>query len=190
MAVASDAPGWCSLLSRDANSSQGFRPPRRRPSYFSLRAQREVTKRKGTRLRRRTSSGALRCSPDSGRRELAHPCARTCAPFPRARLRCSAPETGGRARSSHAVALDLCPVDRGGGPKDQCAASRAGSARVSRRYMDVPSRNPAGPTGTRRSRARSPGRLLFGYFLLATQEKVARAPPRRTKPREEFTSGE
>jgi hypothetical protein len=39
----------------------------------------------------------------SGRRELAHPCARTCAPFPRARLRCSAPETGGRARAKLAA---------------------------------------------------------------------------------------
>ena len=33
--------------------------------------------------------GALRFSASAGRRELAHPCARTCAPFPRQRLRCS-----------------------------------------------------------------------------------------------------
>ena len=39
---------------------------------------------------RRAAHGALCCSLAASRRELAHPWARTCAPFPRAQLRCSA----------------------------------------------------------------------------------------------------
>jgi hypothetical protein len=96
-----------------------FRPPRRRPSYFSLLVQREVAQRKHARLWRRTSSGALRCSPASGRCELAHPCAQTCAPFPRARLRCSVPETGGRSSA------------RAKGHSSRLAASGAHDARRS-----------------------------------------------------------
>ena len=148
--------------------STRFRPPRRRPSYFSLHAQREVTKRKGTRLWRRTSSGALRCSPVSGRRELAHPCARTCAPFPRARLRCSAPETGGESqeqqRASPCSLLRLLrPVDRGAGPEDQSA---------------------------RAARAQSPGVFFLDYFSLHEQREVTRPPLRRTKPRDTTASRE
>jgi hypothetical protein len=153
--------------------SQGFRPPRRRPSYFSLRAQREVTKRKGTRLRRRTSSGALRCSPDSGRRELAHPCARTCAPFPRARLRCSAPETGGRARSNvtpRTLLRLLGPVDRGVGPEDQCATpqDRREPSRSEGAISGSPSLWRTKPRDQRASGEQGPGTQL--------------PPPRRTKP--------
>ena len=98
---------------------------------------------------------------------------------------------GTQGRRSEALALD--PPSRrsrqqSGGSAAQRA--RAGSARVFRRYMDVPSENPAGVLRTRRSRARSPGALLFGYFLLGTQEKVTRPPPRRTKPREQLALNE
>jgi hypothetical protein len=91
------------------------------------------------------------------------------------------------------TALALDPPSRrsrqqSGGSAAQRA--RAGGARVFRRYMDVPSENPAGVLRTRRSRARSPGALLFGYFLLGTQEKVTRPPPRRTKLREHLASCE
>jgi hypothetical protein len=34
------------------------------------------------------------------------------------------------------------------------------------------------------------GWVLFGYFLLAIQEKVTRAPPRRTKPDDSLADGE
>src|SRR5690606_21786749 len=43
------------------------------------------------------NAGSLRCSESVGRRELAHPCARTCAPFPAGFLRYSALHTGPRA---------------------------------------------------------------------------------------------
>ena len=44
--------------------------------------------------RRLVRLGVFLCfSPKAGRRELAHPCARTCAPCSRFRLRCSAPRT-------------------------------------------------------------------------------------------------
>jgi hypothetical protein len=96
-AAVGDRPARCrrEAIAGGVGGAQRHRPARRRDVV--LRAQEKGTKEKGTRLWRRASSGALRCSPSSGRRELAHPCARTCAPFPRARLRCSAPETGGRA---------------------------------------------------------------------------------------------
>ena len=87
----------------------------------------------------------------------------------------------GRESQELACAGLLGPVDRGGGPEDQCAASRAGSARVFRRDTDVPSENPVGLPRTRRSRARSPGRLSLAYFSSATQREVGRRPLRPTK---------
>jgi hypothetical protein len=48
----------------------------------------------------RFGSTALRFSPGARRRELAHPCAQTVAPFPRARLRCSAPCDGAELTST------------------------------------------------------------------------------------------
>jgi hypothetical protein len=46
---------------------------------------------------------ALRFSPDARRRELARPCAQTVAPFPRARLRCSASCDGAEAHFDTAI---------------------------------------------------------------------------------------
>ena len=91
------------------------------------------------------------------------------------------------------TALALDPPSRrsrqqSGGSAAQRA--RAGGARVFRRYMDVPSENPVGLPRTRRSRARSPGRLSLAYFSLATQREVGRPPLRRTKLCDRFASCE
>ena len=80
-------------------------------------------------------------------------------------------------------ARDACstgPLERGERATDQPEGWRTGSAPVRRRAMDGPSTNPGG-----RERTRSPWMgeghvrgvaFSLGTFLLATQEKVARAP--------------
>ena len=112
---------------------------------------------------------ALRCSQSGSRRELAHPCARTCAPFPAGLLRYSARTTGGcagkafsRANAAfrdHASAKRGCgqdgrfvgPLPVGGRLEDQPEGTRARCARVFRQHTDVLSKNPASRTRTRRA---------------------------------------
>src|SRR5690606_30860586 len=120
------------------------------------------------------NAGSLRCSESVGRRELAHPCARTCAPFPAGFLRYSALHTGPRAERAsppdcirprrRLVARPsrsprLCgqdsrstgPLSGGGRAEDQPEGTRARCARVFRQYMDVLSKNPGARTRTRRA---------------------------------------
>ena len=87
---------------------------------------------------------------------------------------------GTQGRRSEALALD--PPSRrsrqqSGGSAAQRA--RAGSARVSRRYTDVPSRNPAGPARTLAQR----GRDLRVAFLLPTSLWRRTAPQERRERR-------
>src|SRR5690606_29949661 len=112
---------------------------------------------------------ALRYSPTSGRRELAHPCARTCAPCSRSRLRCSArtrevargmllleqtPRSATARRRSEAaarMAASRGPCQSAGGwrisPKGRAQEVRV----LLDRYRDVPSSNPGSRTRTRRA---------------------------------------
>ena len=69
----------------------------RRAGYFPLGESNQSRPRDGLRPAAR---GALRCSPGASRRELAHPWARTGAPFPRARLRCSALANAGKVNGN------------------------------------------------------------------------------------------
>jgi hypothetical protein len=77
---------------------------------------------------------------------------------------------------------------RAGGSVRGIAHRRCASfSPVQGRAVEKPRRLDANP---RKARAWSPGRVLFGYFLLATQEKVPRPPLRRTKPCEQLASWE
>jgi hypothetical protein len=51
----------------------------------------------------------------------------------------------------------------------------------------APARVRRAAQGTAQSAATESGALLFGSFLLGTQEKGTRPPPRRTKPHEKLT---
>ena len=108
---------------------------------------------------------ALRFSHQAGRRELAHPCAQTCAPCSRLALRCSASRKGAKralfrcrpsvasleARSIHllrrcarAGSAQTGPLEHGERTTDQSEGWRTRSAPVRRRHRDVPSANPGG----------------------------------------------
>ena len=149
---------------------------------------------------------ALRFSRQAGRRELAHPCAQTCAPCSRLPLRCSASCKGAKELCFGAGHPWPCPwrqqavcfvspcaqeVRQTGAPRTR----RAGDGSVRRMAYRMCASSPQAQGGAlgepRRPIARpehrdvlrtcSRGRLLFGYFLLATQEKVARAVGRRER---------
>ena len=183
-----------------------FRPPRRRTSPFLLRAQEKVTKEKGN-PRSRFLGLLPKKSVSRGRgfrryvrvpaKTDAHPARPPSGLIVPASPRPRGPKSGTRrARQKQRAAsfgpslLIHPPVDRGGGPEDQPRQrARAGCARGFRRYMDVPSESPAGPTRTRRSRARSPGRLSLVTFF-GEAKKVTRSPPRRTKSCDTETSCE
>jgi hypothetical protein len=190
-------------------NSVSFRPADG-PSHFLLLAQEEVTKEKGTPVWRlpgilpSRSAFGLRGFADSAScagRTLAHPCARPCGPCSTpARRQTGAPLIGLPGRTASKITmlrieLALSRVDMFGlawplrawvpSAAPSNAASFGGKARMSE-GMDARVR--AGPklassAGHRHCvavAARKGGRLLFGYFLLAKQEKVTRAV-RRTE---------
>ena len=77
-----------------------------------------------------------------------------------------------RVRAQRAAVQVPWDAARGGGSGPQ--GGRQGCRPVCRQHRDVLSANPRNPSRTRR--ARPSGALLFGYFLLGTQEKVTRPP--------------
>jgi len=117
---------------------------------------------------------ALRFSRQAGRRELAHPCAQTCAPCSRFPLRCSASCKGAKelcfgaghpwpcpwrqqavcfvSPCAHRKCAKPGPLEHGGRATDQSEGWRTGCAPVRRRHREVPSANPGG-----RSRVLSTG---------------------------------
>src|SRR5690606_21702756 len=147
------------------------------------------------------NAGSLRCSESVGRRELAHPCAPTCAPFPAGFLRYSALHTGPRAErapppechrprhrpSRESVAACGCAA-RMADQRGPCLAAggrrispkgRAHDARVffastwmCCRKTPEPER---GPVGQDARRAPDRGALSLGYFSLGKQREVTRA---------------
>jgi hypothetical protein len=102
MVVLAAAPSTANSKIRIKIKIKSFRALRA-ASHFLLLAQEKVTKEKGTPdfpPRAKSARGALRCSESVGRRELAHPCAQTGAPFPAGFLRYSAENKRGfRAKS-------------------------------------------------------------------------------------------
>ena len=141
---------------------------------------------------------ALRCSQSGSRRvrararrscaaaERAHPCARTCAPFPAGLLRYSARTTGGcagkafsRANAAfrdHASAKRGCgqdgrfvgPLPVGGRLEEKPAGTRARCARVFRQHTDVLSKNPASRTRTRRAGCPESGWPGVAFLLVTS----------------------
>jgi hypothetical protein len=171
--------------------STRFRPPRRRPSYFSLHAQREVTKRKGTRRSRPPLAGSRRAYGVSRRyvrvpaRNSRASCARPCGLF----LRPAAAIYGTQEPDACERLLLAIPsrlwrraAQPGSGERRVCSSAWM------REFAPARARRAA--QGTARSAAPESGALLFGSFLLGTQEKGTRPPPRRTKPCEQFTSSQ
>jgi hypothetical protein len=168
------------------------------PSYFSLLAQREVTKRKGT--PRRSPSGILPPGARAGSAgsRTAHPALRE-----RAHIRVRAPaglwlrppadRQGAPLRGHRGRAGLVAPPSR----RDQASARGAANTQRKRHCAPIPYVAPSNAAADRgkarmfeamdgrvragRSAAssampaRQSGRLLFGYFLLARQEKVTRA---------------
>jgi hypothetical protein len=217
--------GFCrSELARDRLASLAFcwdqeldqelsSRPSGASSYFSLLAQREVTKRKGT--PRRSPSGILPPGARSGYAgsRTAHPALRERAHI-RVRApaglvlrppadRQGAPLRGHRGRAGlaahrqqheHALARGAAPQQRRRhGAQFPCvapsnAADFGGKAwmfeRMDARVHAGPkSASSAGHGAREASDARQSGRLLFGYFLLARQEKVTRAGRRPDRKR-------
>ena len=150
----------------------------------------------------------LRYSPLIGRRELAHPCARTSAPFPDQRLRCSARHTGIARHSGVAVeALRSAPrrlVAASLGPRPlrghdgrvmgPLAGRRAagGSARRVARTMRAifapahggavaKTRKPIAHPEAGCRRALGWGALSLGYFSLGKQREVTRGARRAAR---------
>jgi hypothetical protein len=197
-------------------------PARTKPAYFCfarLSGERvtflpgKVTKAKRPTRRFRqhpVAETSLRFSRQAGRRELAHPCAQTCAPCSRLALRCSASRKGAKralfrcrpsvasleARSIHllrrcarAGSAQTGPLEHGERTTDQSEGWGTGSAPVRRRHRDVPSANPGGCSRVLSTRMCSGrvrgGGLSLGHLSLATQrKKVARPPGRRARKRQ------
>jgi hypothetical protein len=143
------------------------------PSYFSLLAQREVTKRKGTPASR--PPGILPCGYAIGLRGFADSAscaARTRVAPPWRRDHAPARGAEKELRKRHCAPIPCVAPSN--------AAADRGKARMFER-MDArvrAGRSVASSAGHRcraAAAARQSGRLLFGYFLLARQEKVTRA---------------
>ena len=162
------------------------------PSFLLLR------QKKGSKEKATPGSEALRAtlrySGLAGAAELAPAGLRQSSPYIRQPLRCSAPPMGTWKTDRKPQRLDS--------PSPACGRRARGSAGEGNIPCEALSnavwrgvvgedclrpqaefRSPrAGRVaqGTRRSRARSLGRLFFGYFLLAKQKKVS--PPSRAEP--------
>ena len=176
--------------------STRFRPPRRRPSYFSLHAQREVTKRKGTRRSRPPLAGSRRAYGVSRRyvrvptRNSRASCAR---PLSRLILRPAAAiygkvdqERKAEARGRRFLAL---PSRLG----HRAAQPGSGERRACLRPW-MAEFAPGGvwraAQGSARSAAPESGVLSLAHFSLHEQREVGRPPPRRTKLRDELATSE
>jgi hypothetical protein len=150
----------------------------RRAGYFPLGESNQSRPRDGLRPAAR---GALRCSPGASRRELAHPWARTGAPFPRTRLRCSALANAGKVNSNRASArwpwfLIFIPLRQ---RRDCAGKARSVSARTRSRAAGHgwPSARPAQARGPAQRALRS-GSAFFGSFLCRPKERNPRGGSR------------
>ena len=119
----------------------------------------------------------MRCA----RRELAHPWARTGAPFPRTRLRCSALANAGKVNSNRASArwpwfLIFIPLRQ---RRDCAGKARSVSARTRSRAAGHgwPSARPAQARGPAQRALRS-GSAFFGSFLCRPKERNPRGGSR------------
>src|SRR6185312_2786187 len=138
---------------------------------------------------------ALRFSRQAGRRELAHPCAQTCAPCSRLALRCSASCKGAKKlcfmvghpwprskrdqstcfAGARAGSAQTGPLEHGERPTEKSEGSPAGCGPVRRRHRDVPSANPGGhsrilSTGMCSGRVRGVA-FLWATFLWPRKER-------------------
>jgi hypothetical protein len=168
LAVAPATPGESSCRRRQRD---GISCPVGPGRYFSLRRQRKVTKRKATRWLARCA-GSLRFSAFHALAKLADPWGQTPwvssdnARFTVKRLRCSAAPTG--LREAAEIPLPSPSIasrpGRSAHMSEPCAVTRTASLCARPVWRET--------QGTRRRRAGAQGALLFGYFLLGTQEKV------------------
>ena len=161
----------------------------------------------------RVRSTALRCSPIARRRELSHPWPQTCAPCPRDRLRFSAPPKAllSLHRRPSMASFGARPDDfaspyhaRMMRPSRAPRTRRANDGKVRRMAhrkcassplaqgcaFGEPRRPLANPEHMDVLRTCSRGGLLYGDFLLTTQEKVTRAPGMGTEKNRDATASE
>ena len=143
-------------------------------------------------------------SPIARRRELLRPCSRTYAPCSRDRLRTAASCNGAvftslpaihglmrskiqqfaspvRARTMRATGAPRTRRADDGNARRVAHRTCASSPQAHGWAVGEPRRPRANPQRRDARRACSRGGLLFGNFLLATQEKVTRAPRRRAE---------
>ncbi len=179
----------------------GFRWPQRPPSHFSLSRQRKVTKRKATQVSRPSLRFGFASDERGFQQHIrvlmktrAHPCARPYGPcLPPA---AAAQEGAQDQEQRQTLANCECCRCRCSGSCTRVPYVAATVRRKARREARMDAREfvvstrtccQQTPTHRRAPAASSPaplrGRLLFGYFLLAKQEKVTRLPLRQAKPR-------
>jgi len=175
-----------SKIERASARPQGPRQGRRGP---------KVTKRNPPRSLRRANFArsparlaAVERSPNSpGAIQRASGSIRSLATTP-GLARCSAHSDGGLSKPLQTIPPEVFSTPRmaranlaSRGPSARRGAR--GIARMARRHRDVPSGHRRARGARRRGVSRHSGGLLFGYFLLAGQEKVTRGCRGRSTPR-------
>ena len=172
---------------------RGFRVFRRgvsrlRRALLSFASPKESKQRKGDPGRRPATRGSLRYSVWAGAAELGASPLRQSSPFFRPNLRCSASHKGPGKRhgtTSGSLFQTLFRVSSLGvrrfSPSRRQRRATEGFAEIARGLSEArraefrSAREDRVAQGTLRSRALTPGRLFFAYFLLAKQKKVRRA---------------
>lgn len=161
----------------------------RRALLSSCFAKKKVSKEEGDPGRRPAARGPLRYSVWAGAAELAATRLKQSSPFIRPNLRCSASHKGPGKASRHNLRTDelLCLVSpccwgclstgrfspsRRQRRATEGFAERARGLFEARRAEFRSAREDRVAQGTLRSRALTPGRLFFAYFLLARQATI------------------
>ena len=176
---------------------------RLRRALLSFASPKESKQRKGDPGRRPATRGPLRYSVWAGSAELAATRLKQSSPFFRPNLRCSASHKGPGKRhgtTSGSLFQTLFRVSSLGvrrfSPSRRQRRATEGFAEIARGLSEArraefrSAREDRVAQGTLRSRALTPGRFFFAYFLLAKQKKVRRAasakPHRRTSAKPKY----
>ena len=184
-------------------SCDGWFSRLRRALLSSCFAKKKVSKEEGDPGRRPAARGPLRYSVWAGAAELAATRLKQSSPFIRPNLRCSASHKGPGKRhgtTSGSLFQTLFRVSSLGVRRfspsrrqrraTEGFAERARGLSEARRAEFRSAREDRVAQGTLRSRALTPGRFFFAYFLLAKQKKVRRAasakPHRRTSAKPKY----
>ena len=181
------------FFNTSSNGLPASRVSPRQATYFSLRRQRNLRKRKATRLSGslRFATGNLRCSITAGvgrtrfaQTTAALDTASICAARPSQTgfgERAGFGEAGTRKARPRRIPLPHLfsqPVGLGRGAQTKADQGRHLFEPKASLCLTPLLSSTAGCPGAQSRGPRPSGRLLFAYFLLATQEKVSRPPGR------------